>query len=84
MSVLTYIPTDAIYPNPRNPRKNFEDMAKLIGSVRKVGILQPVVLVADEGAAPPRYRLVAGERRWRAAKEVGLLKIPAVVKELTP
>lgn len=81
-----YIPVDMIYPNPRNPRKNFdpEAMAELVSSVRQVGILQPVVLVRDEDETVTRYRLVAGERRYRAAREAGMTELPAVVRELTP
>ena len=83
MSNLMYLPTDQIHPNPRNPRKSFdpEAMAELVISIREIGILQPVVVVqADNG----QYRLVAGERRWRAATEAGLAEIPAMVRELTP
>lgn len=85
-SKLMYVPTDMIYPNPKNPRKNFDEstMAELVTSVRQVGILQPVVLVKDDDHPVMRYRLVAGERRWRAAQEAGLKDMPAVVKELTP
>lgn len=86
MGKLMYIPVDMIYPNPRNPRKNFdpEAMAELVASVRQVGILQPVVVVRDEDENLTRYRLVAGERRYRAAKEAGVTELPAVIKELTP
>ncbi|MTI82608.1 MAG: ParB/RepB/Spo0J family partition protein [Firmicutes bacterium] len=86
MGRLIYIPIDMIYPNPRNPRKNFEPeaMAELVASVRQVGILQPVVLVRDEDESSMKYRLVAGERRYRAALEAEIKKLPAVVRELTP
>lgn len=86
MGRLMYIPIDMIYPNPRNPRKNFEPeaMAELVASVRQVGILQPVVLVRDEDENQMKYRLVAGERRYRAALEADIKKLPAVVRQLTP
>ena len=75
------LPIDAIVPNPRQPRTGFNETAltELADSVRTNGILQPVVvrIVGD------KYELVAGERRWRAAKTAGLPTIPAVVRELT-
>ncbi|MCL6479348.1 MAG: ParB/RepB/Spo0J family partition protein [Peptococcaceae bacterium] len=75
-----------IYPNPQNPRKTFdaESMAELVDSVRQHGVLQPLVVVADEDRAPQMWRIVCGERRWRAAMEAGLELVPVVVKKLTP
>lgn len=73
------VPLDQVVPNPFQPRKVFstEEMQELVRSVRELGILQPV-LVRRRGE---RYELVAGERRWRAAKEVGLSALPALVKD---
>jgi len=75
------IPVDSIDPNPRQPRKRFNDesLEALAASIREVGILQPIVV----GPADPdgRHVLVAGERRLRASKLVGLDQIPAVVRE---
>lgn len=80
------VPVVAIVPNPRQPRKRFdpEALAELAASVREQGVIQPVVarkapITAELGI---RYELVAGERRWRAAIEAGLLEIPVLVKEL--
>ncbi|WP_416210601.1 ParB/RepB/Spo0J family partition protein [Nesterenkonia sp. HG001] len=73
------IPVDAIQPNPRQPRTEFDedDMAELIHSVREIGVLQPVVVrEVDEG----QYELVMGERRWRATKASGRREIPAIVR----
>ncbi len=89
MANMMNIPIDMIYPNPRNPRKHFdpEAMAELVISIHQVGILQPVVVVLDmpeEDGVPRRYRMVAGERRYRAALDTGLTELPAVVRELTP
>lgn len=70
----------SISPNPRQPRQVFdeESMTELVHSVREVGLLQPVVVrPAGEG----RYELVMGERRWRASREAGLDRIPAIVRE---
>ena len=69
-----------IYPNPEQPRKIFDPMAmkELEDSIKKHGVITPVVLNKDSDG---RYMIVAGERRFRAAKEAGLKTIPAVVKE---
>lgn len=70
-----------IDPNPDQPRRHFdaESITSLAQSIREQGVLQPV-LVVESGNG--RYRLVAGERRWRAAREAGLDKVPAIVREL--
>lgn len=73
------LPIDAITPNPKQPRKDFDDKAlrDLSESLKQSGLLQPVVVRrAGEG-----YQLVVGERRWRAAKMAGIERIPAVVRE---
>jgi ParB family chromosome partitioning protein len=75
------IPVESIDPNPRQPRTRFDDesLEALAASIREVGILQPIVV----GPAGPdgRHVLVAGERRLRASKLVGLDQIPAVVRD---
>ena len=75
------IPVDNIESNPNQPRTVFDADAlhELAASVREHGVLQPI-LVRPLGQN--RYQLVAGERRWRAAKEAGLATIPALVEEL--
>lgn len=75
------IPLDQLVPNPYQPRKVFtdEEMQDLVRSIREKGVLQPI-LVRRNGS---NFELIAGERRWRAAKEVGLETIPALVKELS-
>ncbi len=76
---LIDIPVDAIDPNPNQPRVHFDEetLADLAASIQEIGVLQPV-LARDMGTG--RYQLVAGERRWRAARRAGLLTIPAVVR----
>ncbi|WP_078970811.1 ParB/RepB/Spo0J family partition protein [Streptomyces chattanoogensis] len=73
------VPLDAITPNPRQPREVFneEALAELVVSIKEVGLLQPVVV---RQTAPERYELIMGERRWRACREAGLEKIPAIVR----
>jgi ParB family chromosome partitioning protein len=74
------LPLDSIEPNPRQPREVFDEeaLAELVASIRAVGVLQPVVVRQAEGG---RYQLVMGERRWRASREAGLERIPAIVRE---
>lgn len=76
------VPIDAIKADTHNPRRLFDDvkLKELSESIRTQGILQPVLL-RKEGAS---YRLIAGERRWRAAQLAGLKEIPAVVRDATP
>ena len=77
---LLHLPVEAIHPNPRQPRKRFEPEATagLAASIRHQGVLQPVVVrPRREGG----YELIAGERRWRAAREAGNATVPAVVRE---
>ncbi len=78
-SELLEIPVDAIHPNPKQPRRKFEAEAAsgLADSVRKQGIIQPL-LVRPRGVGG--YEIVAGERRWRAAREAGRETVPAVVR----
>jgi ParB family transcriptional regulator, chromosome partitioning protein len=77
---LAHIPVGAIRPNPRQPRRRFRDesLADLAASVRVQGVVQPI-LVRPLGAG--MYELVAGERRWRAARAAGLATVPALVRE---
>ena len=80
------IPTALIAPNPRQPRRVFDedDLAELAHSVREVGVLQPVVVRSvgePEAGADQRYELIMGERRWRASQLAGLTQVPAIVRE---
>jgi ParB family chromosome partitioning protein len=72
------IATGSIRPNPNQPREYFDEEAlhALAESIREVGVLQPVLVrEAEDG-----YELIAGERRWRAARRVGLQTVPAIVR----
>jgi ParB family chromosome partitioning protein len=77
---LAQLPVDAIHPNPRQPRRRFEPEATtgLASSIRQQGLLQPVVV---RPRAAGGYELIAGERRWRAAREAGLESLPALVRD---
>jgi ParB family chromosome partitioning protein len=71
------IPTEDIDPNPNQPRQAMGDLSELVASVREKGILEPI-LVRPAGS---RFQIIAGERRFRAAQEVGLAEIPCVVRD---
>jgi ParB family chromosome partitioning protein len=77
---LLELPVDAIHPNPKQPRKRFDGEAGsgLAESVRRQGVIQPL-LVRPRAAGG--YELIAGERRWRAAREAGHANVPAVVRD---
>lgn len=76
---LREVPVGSISPNPHQPRAYFDEeaLASLTASVAELGVLQPI-LVREVG--DDRYELIAGERRWRAAKRAGLPSIPVVVR----
>ncbi|HUX71031.1 MAG TPA: ParB/RepB/Spo0J family partition protein [Cellulomonadaceae bacterium] len=82
------IPVSSIVPNAKQPRTVFDEdaLAELVGSIKEVGVLQPIVVrpragdvEGDPGA--PTYELIMGERRWRATIEAGLETIPAIVRD---
>lgn len=75
----TEIDIDLITPNKNQPRKNFdkEKIAELALSIQEHGLVQPLIVVKDGGF----YKIVAGERRWRACKSIGLKSVPVIVKE---
>jgi ParB family transcriptional regulator, chromosome partitioning protein len=80
-SVFLEIPISSIRPNPRQPRVAFDEetLAALTASIRELGVLQPILVrPLDDG----HYELIAGERRWRAAKRAGLPTIPAVSRNV--
>ncbi|MDW8395713.1 MAG: ParB/RepB/Spo0J family partition protein [Anaerolineae bacterium] len=81
------IAIDDIRPNPRQPRlvRSLEALKldELAASIREHGVIQPLIVTRTKGAGAP-YTLIAGERRWRAAKQAGLTRVPALVKEATP
>lgn len=78
----TILRLSEIEPNKNQPRKDFDEQAlsELADSIREHGIIQPLLVRPMAGGG---YQLVAGERRWRAARMVGLTEVPVVVKELS-
>ena len=78
---LLHLPVETIHPNPRQPRRRFEPEAAagLAASIRHQGILQPIVVRRRRDGG---FELVAGERRWRAARAAGLSTLPALVRDV--
>ena len=78
---LLLLPLEAVERNPAQPRKRFDEakLEELAASIREHGVMEPI-LVRREGS---RYRILAGERRWRAAQRAGLKEVPALVREAT-
>jgi ParB family chromosome partitioning protein len=81
--VVREIPVESLSPNPHQPRRHFDETAltELANSLKTTGMIQPVVARATDAGG---FELVAGERRWRAAKLAGLTTLPVIVKKLDP
>ena len=77
------IAIDRIVPNPKQPRRTFveADLEELTESIKTKGIIQPI-LVRPDPSQPEMFEIIAGERRWRAARRAGLSMVPAVVREM--
>ncbi len=71
---------DQIRPNPLQPRTKFNEASidELARSIRESGVLQPIIVVSEEG----RYKILIGERRWRAARKAGLKKVPVLIRNI--
>ena len=84
---IIHVPVGSVVPNRFQPRSDFESqgLAELAASIRSEGIMQPILVRPSSGggATGGRYELIAGERRWRAAKLAGLEAVPAIVRELS-
>jgi ParB family chromosome partitioning protein len=82
MKAISQIPTNQLEPNPLQPRGiiNPESIKELVESIKEHGILEPLVVAKT----PAGYQIIAGERRWRAARTLKLEYVPAIVKETTP
>ena len=80
---VTQVPVSSITPNPMQPRTALdpEALAELAASVREHGLIQPLIVTLQ---GPERYQLIAGERRWQAARMAGLAMVPVIVKEASP
>jgi len=80
-NAILYVDIDEIKPNSMQPRQSFnpESIEDLAASIESYGVIQPVILTK----AANGYELVAGERRWRAARKAGLKTVPAIIRKLT-
>ncbi len=82
-----YVETHKVKPNPNQPRKDFnkDGLEDLATSIKKYGILQPLLVVKEEKDSPRgldvEYQLIAGERRWRAARLLNLPHVPVIIKD---
>ncbi|NTW01255.1 MAG: ParB/RepB/Spo0J family partition protein [Oscillochloris sp.] len=83
VQTVRQIPVDRIRENRNQPRTRFDEqaLADLAASIREHGVIQPVIVSEDETGA---FELIAGERRWRAARRAGLTEVPALIKSATP
>ena len=80
---VTQLPIDAIQPNPQQPRVDMdeESIQELADSIKEYGIIQPLII--SKSMDPENYILIAGERRWRAARVAGLTMAPAIIREVS-
>ncbi|MDB5078367.1 MAG: chromosome partitioning protein ParB [Chloroflexi bacterium] len=78
------LPTERVEPNPEQPRKrvNPEKDAELTADIGERGILQPIIVRPHPSGAAGQFQIIAGERRWRAAREAGLEEVPVLIKEV--
>jgi ParB family chromosome partitioning protein len=79
---VSVLPTTQLQPNPFQPRGKIapDDVKELVESIKTYGILEPIVVAQT----PAGYQIIAGERRWRAARELNLETVPVIVKKTTP
>jgi ParB family transcriptional regulator, chromosome partitioning protein len=81
-SALREVPIGSIKPNPLQPRSHFDDetMASLASSIKELGVLQPILVRQSGEDGADEFELIAGERRWRAARRAGLQTIPVLIQ----
>jgi ParB family chromosome partitioning protein len=79
---IKYLPIDSLLPNPNQPRTSFpqESLDDLSQSIKEIGLIQPLIV---RSTAHGGYEIVAGERRWRAAKKAGFSDIPVMVRTIS-
>jgi ParB family chromosome partitioning protein len=79
---IKYLAIDSLLPNPHQPRRSFpeESLADLSHSIKEMGVIQPLIV---RSSTEGKYEIVAGERRWRAAKRAGFFTIPVIVRNIS-
>ncbi len=82
---LLHLALDRIHPNKSQPRQYFDEseISALADSIRQSGVLQPIIVRRNKNLSSGGFEIVAGERRFRAAKKAGLMKVPALLRQLT-
>ena len=80
MSDIVYIGIEHIHPHPENPRKDLGDLTELVESVKKLGVMQNLTVIPQEGS-PGEYTALIGHRRHAAAKLAGIAELPCIIKE---
>jgi ParB/RepB/Spo0J family partition protein len=85
-AAIEFVPVSACTPSPTNPRKHFDKakLAELAESIKLHGVMQPILVrpVPEKGAAGVKYEIVAGERRWKAAKQAELAHVPVWIRAI--
>jgi ParB family chromosome partitioning protein len=87
VSGVFWVEVDKIKPNALQPRRDFDEarLKELADSIRQYGVLQPLVVIREEKEVPTgrlvEYEIIAGERRWRAARLAGLSQVPVIIRE---
>ncbi len=83
-AALRMVALDQIRPNPKQPRRHFDDTSidALAASMKSAGVMQPIVVRPDPAGGAGGFQLVVGERRWRAAQRIGLSRLPALVRHV--
>lgn len=81
---VTNISLVNLIPNPIQPRQDFDpvELKELADSIKTHGVLQPILVRTVPKSSPTKYQIIAGERRWRAAKLAGIAEVPAMIQEL--
>ncbi len=79
---IKYLPIDSLLPNPNQPRRSFpeESLLDLSNSIKEMGVIQPLIV---RSTTEGKYEIVAGERRWRAAKKAGFFTIPVILRSIS-
>ncbi|CAN5677009.1 ParB/RepB/Spo0J family partition protein [soil metagenome] len=80
---VTSVPIDSLEPNPLQPRSEWDSdkLDELAASIREHGVIQPLIVTRGIGRKP--YQIVAGERRWRAARQAGMDEVPVLIRDIS-
>ncbi len=82
-SLGRFIPLSAIEPDPNQPRSAMGDLSDLVSSIRDKGVLEPLLVRRQPEGSPKSFRIISGERRYRASIEAGLFEVPAIEMDVT-